>query len=130
MVRTIPGRNHEIKRRAFNRRGGSARVRPMNRTPLFEQHRRAGGRLVEFAGWEMPIQYGGVIEEYQTVRTAVGFFDVSHMGRVAGGSRDSLVFLHRASSNNVAKLAGAEAHSSMVCTTARGLKAETSLLPL
>ena len=53
----------------------------MKRTPLVEQHRRAGGKLVDFAGWEMPIQYGGVIEEYQAVRTAVGLFDVSHMGR-------------------------------------------------
>src|SRR5438128_1034324 len=56
----------------------------MKRTPLVEQHRRAGGKLVDFAGWEMPIQYGGVLEEYQAIRTAVGIFDVSHMGRVTG----------------------------------------------
>src|SRR3989449_3058671 len=122
MVRTIRGRNPEIKRRPFNRRGGSARVRPMNRTPLFEQHRRAGGRLVEFAGWEMPIQYGGVIEEYQTVRMAVGLFDVSHMGRVTVAGRDSLAFLQQVTTNNVTKLAVGDAHYSMVCNPAGGIK--------
>src|SRR2546427_8560630 len=122
MVRTIPGRHEEIKLRAFNRRGGSARVRPMNRTPLFEKHRRAGGKLVDFAGWEMPIQYGGVIEEYQTVRTAVGLFDVSHMGRVAVAGRDSLAFLQQVTTNNVAKLAVGDAHYSMCCNPAGGIK--------
>jgi len=94
----------------------------MNRTPLFEKHRRAGGKLVEFAGWEMPIQYGGVIEEYQTVRTAVGLFDVSHMGRVAVAGRDSLAFLQQVTTNNVAKLAVGDAHYSMVCNPAGGIK--------
>ena len=94
----------------------------MNRTPLFEQHRRAGGKLVDFAGWEMPIQYGGVIEEYQTVRTAVGLFDVSHMGRVTVAGRDSLAFLQQVTTNNVAKLAVGDAHYSMVCNAAGGIK--------
>src|SRR6266540_3870139 len=94
----------------------------MNRTPLFEQHRRAGGRLVEFAGWEMPIQYGGVIEEYQIVRTAVGLFDVSHMGRVTVAGRDSLTFLQQVTTNNVTKLAVGDAHYSMVCNPAGGIK--------
>src|SRR5713226_8148580 len=100
MVRTIPGRHEEIKLRAFNRRGGSARVRPMNRTSLFEQHRRAGGKLVDFAGWEMPIQYGGVVEEYQAVRTAAVLFDVSHMCRLRAEGRDAEAFLQRVTTNN------------------------------
>src|SRR3989441_4195035 len=94
----------------------------MNRTPLFEQHRRAGGKLVDFAGWEMPIQYGGVIEEYKAVRTAVGLFDVSHMGRVTVAGRDSLTFLQQVTTNNVAKLAVGDAHYSMVCNPAGGIK--------
>src|SRR2546429_5264492 len=94
----------------------------MKRTPLVEQHRRAGGKLVEFAGWEMPIQYGGVIEEYQTVRTAVGLFDVSHMGRVTVAGPDSLAFLQPATTNNVAKLAVGDAHYSMGCNPAGGIK--------
>src|SRR3989442_6528925 len=93
MVRTMPGRNHEIKRRAFNRRGRSARVRPMNRTPLFEQHRRAGGKLVDFAGWGMPIQYGGVIEAYQTVPTALRPLHVSHIGPGTAAGPEALDLL-------------------------------------
>src|SRR3989442_14134726 len=94
----------------------------MKRTPLVEQHRRAGGKLVDFAGWEMPIQYGGVLEEYQAVRTAVGLFDVSHMGRVTVAGRDSLAFLQQVTTNNVAKLAVGDAHYSMVCNPAGGIK--------
>jgi glycine cleavage system T protein (aminomethyltransferase) len=94
----------------------------MNRTPLYEMHRRAGGKLVDFAGWEMPIQYGGVIEEYQAVRTAVGLFDVSHMGRVTVAGRDSLAFLQQVTTNNVAKLAVGDAHYSMACNPAGGIK--------
>src|SRR5213593_4061646 len=94
----------------------------MKRTPLVEQHRLAGGKLVDFAGWEMPIQYGGVLEEYQAVRTAVGLFDVSHMGRVTVAGRDSLAFLQQVTTNNVAKLAVGDAHYSMVCNPAGGIK--------
>jgi len=94
----------------------------MKRTPLVEQHRRAGGKLVDFAGWEMPIQYGGVIEEYQAVRTSVGLFDVSHMGRVTVAGRDALAFLQQVTTNNVAKLVAGDAHYSMVCNPAGGIK--------
>ena len=52
----------------------------MRQTPLISQHRSAGGKLVDFAGWEMPIQYTGVLDEYHTVRSQAGLFDVSHMG--------------------------------------------------
>src|SRR5713226_8594797 len=94
----------------------------MNHTPLFEQHRRAGGKLVDFAGWEMPIQYGGVIEEYQAVRTAVGLFDVSHMGRLTAEGLEAEAFLQRVTTNNVAKLAVGDAQYSMVCNPAGGIK--------
>src|SRR3989454_1502963 len=94
----------------------------MKRTPLVEQHRLAGGKLVDFAGWEMPIQYGGVLEEYQAVRTGVGLFAVSHMGRVTVAGRDSLVFLQQVTTNNVARLAVGDAHYSMVCNPAGGIK--------
>ncbi len=51
-------------------------------TPLFDAHKKLGGRMVEFAGWEMPVQYSGVVAEHEAVRTAAGLFDVSHMGEV------------------------------------------------
>src|ERR671921_1053298 len=52
------------------------------RTPLYERHVALGARLVPFAGWEMPVQYAGVIEEHRAVRTDAGVFDVSHMGEI------------------------------------------------
>ncbi len=52
------------------------------RTPLFEAHKRAGAKFVEFAGWELPIHYGSIIDEAKTVRSSCGMFDVSHMGRI------------------------------------------------
>ena len=54
----------------------------MKRTPLFENHVAAGAKLMDFAGWNMPLQYSSVIDEYHAVRRAAGLFDVSHMGRV------------------------------------------------
>lgn len=54
----------------------------MKRTPLYEEHVRLGGKMVEFAGWEMPVQYAGVVAEHQNVREKVGLFDVSHMGEI------------------------------------------------
>jgi aminomethyltransferase len=53
---------------------------PLKRTPLYDAHAKAGARMVPFGGWEMPVQYAGIIDEHRTVRTAVGLFDVSHMG--------------------------------------------------
>jgi aminomethyltransferase len=94
----------------------------LRHTPLIEQHRRAGGKLVDFAGWEMPLQYGGVIEEYQTVRTAVGLFDVSHMGRVMVEGRDAGAFLQQVTTNNIEKLAVGAAQYSMVCNPTGGIK--------
>lgn len=55
-------------------------VAPPSRTPLFTRHQALGGKLVPFAGFEMPVQYSGVIDEHRAVRTAAGLFDVSHMG--------------------------------------------------
>jgi aminomethyltransferase len=51
-------------------------------TPLNSVHRALGAKLVDFGGWEMPVQYSGIIEEHQAVRTSVGLFDVSHMGEI------------------------------------------------
>ncbi len=86
------------------------------RTPLYDCHREAGGRLVEFAGWEMPVQYSGVMEEHRAVRTAAGLFDVSHMGeiRVVGEGAES--FLQGLTPNNVAKLRPGRAHYSGLLT--------------
>jgi len=54
----------------------------LRRTPMYDAHVRLGGRIVPFAGWEMPVQYKGIVDEHQAVRTAAGLFDVSHMGEL------------------------------------------------
>src|SRR6476659_2547930 len=76
----------------------------MKHTPLIEQHRVDGAKVVDFAGWEMPIQYASVIDEYQAVRSAAGLFDVSHMGRITVSGQRSLAFLQRMTTNNVSGL--------------------------
>lgn len=76
----------------------------LKRTPLYRQHVKLNAKMVEFGGWEMPVQYAGIIEEHRAVRTAAGLFDVSHMGqvRVSGtGARDFLRYL---AANDVRKL--------------------------
>ena len=54
----------------------------LQRTPLHDWHLAHGGRMVDFAGWDMPVQYASIVEEHQAVRTAAGVFDISHMGRL------------------------------------------------
>ena len=59
-----------------------APMQTLRRTPLYDRHVAAGARMVPFAGWEMPVQYEGVIPEHRAVRTDAGVFDVSHMGEI------------------------------------------------
>jgi aminomethyltransferase len=76
----------------------------MKRTPLFAAHRRAGAKIVEFAGWEMPVQYGGVIEEHLAVRRRAGLFDVSHMGEIKVRGAGATDFCQRMSANDVGRM--------------------------
>jgi aminomethyltransferase len=94
----------------------------MKRTPLYQTHVSAQAKLVDFAGWEMPIQYSGVVDEYQTVRTAAGLFDVSHMGRLTVEGRDAVMFLQQVTTTNPDPLAVGAAQYSMVCTPSGGIK--------
>ncbi|MEW5847615.1 MAG: glycine cleavage system aminomethyltransferase GcvT [Myxococcota bacterium] len=79
------------------------------RTPLYEVHQRAGARLVPFAGYEMPVQYKGVIEEHEAVRNAVGLFDVSHMGEVEIRGPKALDVAQRLVTNDVAAIQDGQA---------------------
>src|SRR4051812_42483258 len=88
----------------------------LRRTPLHECHLEAKGRMVGFAGWEMPVQYAGVIEEHRAVRTAAGLFDVSHMGEIRVRGEGAEAFLQRLTPNDVAKLAPGRAHYSGLLT--------------
>lgn len=76
----------------------------LKRTPLYECHLEAKARIVPFAGYEMPVQYAGVIEEHRAVRTAVGLFDVSHMGEIEVTGRRALDFVQYVTCNDASKL--------------------------
>jgi aminomethyltransferase len=88
----------------------------LKRTPLYECHLEAGARMVDFAGWEMPVQYTGVIEEHRAVRTSAGLFDVSHMGEVRVRGAGAEAFLQRLTPNDVTKLVPGRAHYSGLLT--------------
>lgn len=79
------------------------------RTPLYERHRALGARLVEFGGWEMPVQYSGILEEHRSVRERAGLFDVCHMGEFLVEGAGALDFLQWLVPNNVARLANDQA---------------------
>jgi aminomethyltransferase len=88
---------------------------------LYEQHVAAGAKLVDFAGWEMPVQYEGVREEHSAVRTHGGVFDVSHMGEVEVEGPGALGFLQRVLSNDVARIELGGAQYSCLCTEDGGV---------
>ena len=77
---------------------------PLKRTPLFDFHVSHGGRMVDFAGWEMPVQYRSILDEHKVVRRAAGLFDVSHMGEVDVRGPEAEKFLNYLVSNDVTKL--------------------------
>jgi aminomethyltransferase len=87
----------------------------LKRTPLFERHRELGARLVEFGGWEMPVQYSGILEEHQAVRQRAGLFDVSHMGEFGVEGSGALDLLQSWVPNNVARLAVNQALYTQIC---------------
>lgn len=93
----------------------SSAAETLRRTPLHDRHQAAGGRLVPFAGWEMPVQYEGVRQEHVAVRTRAGVFDVSHMGEVETTGPDAEAFLQRVLSNDVTRLAEGGAQYSVLC---------------
>jgi len=76
----------------------------MKQTPLYEQHKMDGGKIVEFAGYQMPIQFTNIMEEHNHVRSKVGVFDVSHMGEVLVTGPDATLFLDHLVTNHVAKM--------------------------
>ena len=87
----------------------------LRRTPLFPQHERLGARLVPFAGWEMPLQYEGILAEHRAVRQAAGLFDVSHMGRIALRGAGAGALVDRLCANDPRAMAPGRALYSPLC---------------
>jgi aminomethyltransferase len=99
----------------------AAAAETLRRTALYDAHVRAGAKLVPFAGWEMPVQYGSIKEEHVGVRTAAGVFDVSHMGEVETSGPDAEAFLQRVLSNDVSKIPLGGAQYSVLCREDGGI---------
>ena len=93
----------------------------LKRTPLHAAHLRAGARMVPFGGWDMPVQYGGVVQEHAAVREGVGVFDVSHMGEFRVTGAGALDFLQRATTNDVSKLKPGRAQYTLLPNDTGGL---------
>ena len=85
----------------------------LKKTPLNERHRELGGKMVDFGGWDMPVQYkAGVIEEHMRCRTRAGLFDVSHMGEIWVEGHGAIAFVNRLTTNDVSALVNGQAHYS------------------
>lgn len=93
----------------------------LKRTALFEEHVRLGGRLIDFGGWELPVQYSGVMDEHLTCRSSAGIFDVSHMGEIHVEGPDAESFLNYLVSNNVSKLEVKQAQYTVMCNEEGGV---------
>lgn len=93
----------------------------LKRTPLYNAHQKLGGRMVEFGGWEMPVQYTSIIDEHQTVRQAAGIFDISHMGEVILGGPGAEAFLNATLTNDVRKLAPGQGQYTQMCNEHGGV---------
>src|SRR5690606_28568565 len=87
----------------------------LKRTPLYEEHQRLGARLVDFAGYEMPVQYEGIVAEHEAVRTNAGLFDVSHMGQIIIRGGDALGLVQYVTTNDASKLEVGQAQYACLC---------------
>jgi len=96
--------------------GAPAAAAVLKRTPLYALHKELGARMVDFGGWEMPVQYAGILEEHRAVRERVGLFDVSHMGELDVVGPDSLAALQALTPNDVSKLEDGRIHYSAFLT--------------
>lgn len=88
----------------------------LKKTPLNARHRSLGARMVEFGGWDMPVEYGGLVNEHMAVRTRAGLFDVSHMGQIEIAGKDALKAVQHITSNDAGKLAVNQAQYSALTT--------------
>jgi len=95
---------------------------PLKQTPLHATHRAHGARMVEFGGWDMPVQYpAGTVTEHLRTRTHAGLFDVSHMGEIDVRGPDAIPFVNRVASNDASKLVDGQAHYSALTNEKGGV---------
>src|SRR5437016_3087645 len=93
----------------------------MKRTPLFAAHQKLGGKLIEFGGWEMPVQYTSITDEHLAVRQAAGLFDISHMGEVSISGLKAEAFLNQTFTNDLRKLEAGQGQYTLMCNQRGGV---------
>lgn len=99
----------------------------LRRTPLFDRHKAAGARFVDFGGWEMPVQYRGLLDEHAAVRSAAGLFDVSHMGEIEITGPGALALCQSITTNDAGRLGVGGAQYTIWCTDDGGTIDDTIL---
>jgi aminomethyltransferase len=92
------------------------------RTPLYDWHFRHDGRIVEFGGWDMPVQYSTIVDEHQAVRTGVGLFDISHMGRLEFSGPEALALIQKVTTNNAATMKMGQVRYNLVLNEQGGIQ--------
>ena len=93
----------------------------LKKTPLHDEHARLGAKLVDFGGWSMPVQYTGILNEHHAVRTALGVFDISHMGQFFAEGPGATAWLQHLLANNVEKLDLGECQYTFLLTEKGGV---------
>jgi len=93
----------------------------LKRTSLYAAHQKLGGKLIEFGGWEMPVQYTSITDEHLAVRNAAGIFDISHMGEVTVSGAGAVEFLNRTLTNDIRKLTSGQGQYTLMCNEGGGV---------
>ena len=91
------------------------------RTPIYEEHVALGGKMVDFCGYALPVQYSGIIEEHLAVRNAAGVFDVSHMGRILIEGPNAAAFVQRITTNDISEMKQGQVKYSFICNENGGI---------
>ncbi len=99
----------------------------MKKTPLNRTHRELGARMVDFGGWEMPVQYSGVIDEHLATRSAAGLFDVSHMGEIEVSGPGALDYIQHLTINDASRLVDGQVQYSALCYPHGGVVDDVTL---
>lgn len=93
----------------------------MKQTPLYEEHRLLKARMVDYAGWQMPVQYAGIVAEHEAVRRQAGLFDVSHMGELLVSGSDAEPFLQQVLTRDVSRIQASRAAYALLCNEQGGV---------
>ncbi|HHV63891.1 MAG TPA: glycine cleavage system aminomethyltransferase GcvT [Peptococcaceae bacterium] len=87
----------------------------MKKTPLYDLHLAAGGKIIDFGGWALPVEYEGILKEHETVRSAAGLFDVSHMGEILVQGPDAEKFLQKMLTNDISTMQDYQVYYTLMC---------------